>query len=43
MTSLAAVMSKPACRGTPSPAGPRPITMFRSARSLTSSTRFQAI
>ncbi len=43
ITSDAAVMSKPACRGTPSPDPPSPITMLRSARSLTSSTRRQVI
>ena len=39
MTSLAAVMSNPDWRGTPSIRAPRPSTMPRSARSLTSSTR----
>ena len=39
MTSDAAVMSKRACRGTPSRRPPRPMTMLRSARSFTSSTR----
>ena len=41
ITSEAAVISKPVCRGMPSAAAPRPITMLRSARSLTSSTRRQ--
>ena len=40
MTSLAAVMSKPVSRGTPSVRPPRPITMSRSARSFMSMTRF---
>src|SRR6266516_3144367 len=43
MASEAAVMSKPVCLGTPSAAAPRPTTMLRSARSLTSSTRFQVM
>ena len=41
MTSLAAVMSKPDSRGTPWPGPPRPMTIRRRARSLTSSARFQ--
>ena len=41
MTSDAEVMSKPDSRGTPSIRPPRPVTMLRSARSLTSSTRRQ--
>src|SRR5579884_3346628 len=41
MTSDAAVMSKPVCRGMPSSRAPRPATMLRSARSLTSRTRRQ--
>ena len=36
-------MSKPVCRGTPSMREPSPITMLRSARSLTSSTRRQVM
>ncbi len=43
MTSDAAVMSNPVCRGTPSPRAPSPMTMLRSARSLTSSTRRQVM
>ena len=43
MTSEAAVMSNPVCRGTPSMREPSPITMLRSARSLTSSTRRQVM
>ena len=43
ITSLAAVMSNPVCRGTPSNRPPSPTTMLRSARSLTSSTRFQVM
>ena len=39
MTSLAAVMSKPVSRATPSSRAPSPMTTLRSARSLTSSTR----
>ncbi len=41
MTSLAAVMSNPDSRGTPSAGPPRPMTMFRRARSFMSSARFQ--
>src|ERR1700722_12325382 len=41
ITSDAAVMSNPVCRGVPSCFVPSPLTMWRSARSLTSSTRFQ--
>ena len=43
MTSLAAVMSKPVWRGTPSSLPPSPTTMLRSARSLTSRTRRQVM
>src|SRR5215471_13907738 len=43
IASDAAVMSNPVCLGTPSAAAPRPITMLRSARSLTSSTRRQVM
>ncbi len=39
ITSDAAVMSKPVCRGIPSAAVPSPTTRFRRARSFTSSTR----
>ena len=41
MTSLAAVMSKPDSRGTPCEWPPRPMTMFRRARSFMSRARFQ--
>src|ERR1041385_4365381 len=41
ITSLAAVMSKPVSRGTPSVRPPSPMTMSRSARSFMSTTRFQ--
>ena len=34
-------MSNPVSRGVPSWAVPRPLTMWRNERSLTSSTRFQ--
>ena len=43
ITSEAAVMSKPVWRVTPSTRPPRPMTMLRSARSLTSSTRRQVM
>ena len=43
ITSLAAVMSNPVCRGTPSDLPPRPVTMLRRSRSLTSMTRRQVI
>ncbi len=43
MTSLATVMSKPSSRGTPWALPPRPMTMFRRARSFISTTRFQMI
>ncbi len=43
MTSLAAVMSNPVCRGIPSILLPRPTITLRSARSLTSSTRRQVM
>ena len=43
MTSDAAVMSNPVCRGTPSIVLPRPTMTLRSARSLTSSTRRQVM
>jgi hypothetical protein len=43
MTSLAAVMSKPVCRGIPSIRLPSPTMTLRSARSLTSSTRRQVM
>ncbi len=43
MTSLAAVMSKPDSRGMPPwPGPPRPMTIFRRARSFMSSARFQS-
>ena len=42
MSSLAGVMSKPACVGMPLTEGPSPVTMLRSERSLTSSTRRQS-
>ncbi len=40
MTSLAAVMSKPDSRGTPCELPPRPMTMWRNARSFISRARF---
>ena len=40
MISEATTMSKPSSRGTPWAGPPRPITALRSARSLTSTTRF---
>ncbi len=43
ITSLAAVMSNPLCRGLPSARAPSPTTMLRKALSLTSSTRFQVM
>ncbi len=43
MTSEAAVMSNPVSRGMPSSLAPRPLTMLRSERSLTSTTRFQVM
>ena len=43
MSSLAGVMSKEACRVTPSILAPRPVTIWRRARSLTSSTRGQVM
>ena len=43
MTSDAAVMSNPLWRGTPSSRPPRPTTMLRRARSLTSRTRGHVI
>ncbi len=43
ITSLAGVMLKPSCRGTPLPVPPRPMVMSRSARSFMSITRFQAM
>ena len=43
MSSLAGVMSKDACRVTPSILAPRPVTIWRRARSLTSSTRGQVM
>jgi hypothetical protein len=41
MTSEAAVMSKPASRGTPSAREPMPVIRFLKERSFTSSTRRQ--
>ena len=43
MTSEAAVMSNPVSRGMPSCLVPRPLTMLRNERSLTSRTRFQVM
>ena len=43
MTSEATTMSKPSSRGKPLAVPPRPMTMSRSARSLTSTTRRQAM
>ena len=43
ITSEAAVMSNPVSRGMPSCLVPRPLTMPRSERSLTSSTRFHVM
>ena len=43
MTSLATVMTVSVSRGTPFSRPPRPMTILRSARSLMSTTRGQAI
>ena len=43
ITSDAAVMSNPVCRGTPSCRDPSPATIERSARSFTSRTRRQVM
>ncbi len=43
MISLAAVITKPSCLGTPWTAPPRPITILRNARSFMSTERGQVM